>query len=142
MTNSAPVNYWDSSAILSALFSDTHSNTAKKWADETGLHFISTLTYTEVSAVIARMKREHVLVETLVNAAFEVLNQGPWRRIYTWPEWEIVRALSTKWPLRGADLWHLATAITLRKEFPELTFLTFDNRLKNAAAGETLCKLK
>jgi len=30
----------------------------------------------------------------------------------------------------------------LRKEFPELTFLTFDNRLKNAAAGETLCKLK
>ena len=138
MTNSAPVNYWDSSAILSALFSDTHSNTAKKWADETGLHLISTLAYAEVSAVIARMKREHVLVETLVNAAFEVLDQGPWRRIYTWPEWEIVRVLSANWPLRGADLWHLATAVTLRKEFPELTFLTFDNRLKNAAAGETL----
>jgi len=31
-------------------------------------------------------------------------------RIYTWPEWEIVRALSAKWPLRGADLWHLAAA--------------------------------
>jgi predicted nucleic acid-binding protein len=84
------------------------------------------------------MKREHVLVETLVNAAFEVLDHGPWRRIYTWPEWEIVRTLSVNWALRGADLWHLATAITLRKEFPELTFLTFDNRLKNAAAGETL----
>jgi len=42
------------------------------------------------------MKRERVLVETLVNAAFEALDQGPWRRIYTWPEREIVRALSVK----------------------------------------------
>jgi len=142
MANNALLIYWDSSAILSAIFSDTHSNTAKKWADETGLHFISTLAYAEVSAVIARMKREHVLVETLVNAAFEVLDQGPWRRIYTWPEWDIVRVLAAKWPLRGADLWHLATAITMRKEFPELTFLTFDQRLKKAAAGETFMQIK
>ena len=138
MTNSARVIYWDSSAILSALFTDAHSKTAKRWADETGLHFVSTLGYAEVSAVIARMKREHVLVETLVNAAYEVLDHGPWRRIYAWPEWKIVRTLSAKWPLRGADLWHLATATTLRKEFPELTFLTFDQRLKKAAKGEKL----
>lgn len=138
MANNAILIYWDSSAILSALFSDTHSDTAKKRADETGLHFISTLAYAEVSAVIARMKREHVIAETLVNAAFEVLDQGPWRRIYTWPEWEIVRDLSTRWTLRGADLWHLATATTLRKELPELTFLTFDQRLKKAAGGESL----
>jgi len=141
MTNSTHVIYWDSSAILSALFTDAHSKTAKKQADTKGLHIISTLVNAEVSAVIARMQRQHVLVETLVNAAFEVLDQGPWRRIYTWPEWEIVRALSAKWPLRGADLWHLATAITLRKEFPELTFLTFDKRLKNAANGEALCNI-
>ena len=138
MTNNTLLIYWDSSAILSALFSDTHSNTAKKWANETGLHFISTLAYAEVSAVIARMKRERILGDTLVNAAFETLDRGPWRRIYTWPEWEIVRALSAKWPLRGAELWHLAAATTLRKEFPELTFLTFDQRLKKAAAGEAL----
>jgi len=138
MTDKALLIYWDSSAILSALFSDAHSNTAKKRADETGLHFISTLAYAEVSAVIARMKRERVLVETLVNAAFEVLDQGPWRRVYTWPEWETVRVLSAKWPLRGADLWHLAAAATLRKEFPELKFLTFDQQLKKAAAGEAL----
>ena len=138
MANNALLIYWDSSAILSALFSDTHSDTAKKRADETGLHFISTLAYAEVSAVIARMKREHVIADTLVNAAFEVLDQGPWRRIYTWPEWEIVRGLSTRWSLRGADLWHLAMAKTLRKELPELTFLTFDQRLKKAAGAESL----
>ena len=118
MANNPLLIYWDSSAILSALFSDTHSDTAKKWADEAGLHFISTLAYAEVSAVIARMKKEQVIAETLVNAAFEVLDQGPWRRIYTLPEWEIVRALSTRWTLRGADLWHLAMATTLRKELP------------------------
>jgi predicted nucleic acid-binding protein len=138
MTNSTRVIYWDSSAILSALFTDAHSKTAKKWADTKDLHFISTLANAEVSAVIARMKKEHVLVETLVNAAFEVLDQGPWRRIYTWPEWEIVRVLAAKWSLRGANLWHLATAKTLRKEFPELTFLTFDKRLNKAAKGEAL----
>ncbi len=138
MTNNALVIYWDSSAILSALFSDNHSKTAKKWAGETGLHFISTLAYAEVSAVIARMKRERVLVQTLVDAAFEAIEQGPWRRIYTWPEWGAVQTLSAKWPLRGADLWHLAAATTLRKELPELTFLTFDQQLKKAAAGESL----
>jgi predicted nucleic acid-binding protein len=138
MTANACVIYWDSSAILSALFEDIHSKTAKEWADTEGLHFISTMANAEVSAVIARMKRENVLVETLAKAAFEISDQGPWRRIYTVPEWKIVRTLSAKWPLRGADLWHLAAAATLQKEFPELSFLTFDKRLKEAAKGEAL----
>jgi protein involved in temperature-dependent protein secretion len=68
----------------------------------------------------------------------KMVQKGPWRRIYTWPEWSIVRTLSAKWPLRGADLWHLAAAVTLRKEIHELKFLTFDQRLKQAAAGEAL----
>jgi len=134
--NKTPVVYWDSSAILSALFTDAHSKTAKKWADETGHHFVSTLAYAEVSAVIARMEREHLLVETFVHAAFEILDNGPWRRIYIWPDWKTVRFLSARWPLRGADLWHLATAKSIYREFPELTLLTFDKRLKKAAKGE------
>jgi predicted nucleic acid-binding protein len=138
MAKATPVIYWDSSAILSALFTDKHSQAAKRWADETGVHFISTLAYAEVSAVIARMKRESLLVETLVNSAFDVLTNGPWRRIHIWPEWKFVRILSAKWPLRGADLWHLAAATTLRRELSELTLLTFDKQLKKAARGETL----
>ena len=138
MAKSTPVIYWDSSAILSAIFTDAYSKTAKKWADTIGVHFISTLAYAEVSAVIARMKREHVLVETLATSAFEVLANGPWRRVHIWPEWKIVRILSAKWPLRGADLWHLATAKTLRRELSELKLLTFDKQLKKAAKGETL----
>ncbi len=52
--------------------------------------------------------------------------------------WDSSAILSAKWPLRGADLWHLANATTLRKEFPELTFLTFDQRLEKVAKGEQL----
>jgi predicted nucleic acid-binding protein len=74
----------------------------------------------------------------LVDAAFEVLEKGPWRRVNTWPDWELVKSLSDKRGVRGADLWHLAVAKTLMKGFPELTLLTYDNHLKKAAKAECL----
>ena len=139
MDKSVQVIYWDSSAVLSALFKDKHSRTAKKWSNAQGVHFISTLTFAEVSAVTHRMQREHLLSDTLSQAAFEVLDNGPWRRISTWPQWEITRSLSAKFPLRGADLWHLATAKSMHGEFPELYLLSFDKRLIKAAESEGLC---
>jgi predicted nucleic acid-binding protein len=138
MDKSVQVIYWDASAVLSALFTDTHSKAAKKWSAIEGVHFISTLAFTEVAAVISRMQRERILADTLSQAAFEVLDNGPWRRISSLPDWKIIRSLSAKWPLRGADLWHLATAKSLLREFPELFLLSFDKRLKRAAEGEAL----
>ena len=41
-----------------------------------------------------------------------------------------------KHSLRGADLWHLAAAMTLKRELPELWLMTFDQRLKTAAELE------
>jgi len=140
MTKTVQVIYWDSSAVLSALFSDTNSKAAQKWLGAKGVHFVSTLTFAEVSAVIHRMQRERLLSKTLSQAAFEVLDNGPWRRISTWPNWSIIRTLSGKFPLRGADLWHLATAKSMHGEFPELYMLSFDKRLKKAAESEGLGK--
>ena len=130
------VIYWDASAILSAIFKDRHSERAITWAESEGVHFISTLAYSEVCAVITRMKKERILSSPLESTSFEMLEQGPWRRLNAGPEWEITKNLSKKWPLRGADLWHLATAKTLQKEIPELIFVTFDARLQQAAQGE------
>jgi len=141
MAKSVQVIYWDSSAVLSALFTDSNSRSAQKWSGAKGVHFVSTLTFAEVSAVIHRMKREHLISESQYQAAFEVLNNGPWRRISTWPEWEIIRSLSAKHPLRGADLWHLATAKSMQTEFPELYLLSFYERLIKAAQSESLCSL-
>jgi predicted nucleic acid-binding protein len=139
MAKSAQVLYWDSSAVLSALFTDSHSLAAQKWSKAKGVHFVSTLAIAEVSAVIHRMQGEHLLSETLCKSAFEVLDNGPWRRISTWPKWGIIRSLSAIYPLRGADLWHLATAKSMHAEFPELYLLSFDKRLKRAAESESLC---
>jgi len=140
MTKIARVVYWDSSTVLSALFTDSNSKAAQTWSGAKGVHFVSTLTFAEVSAVIYRMQRERLLSETLSRTAFEVLDNGPWRRISTWPKWSIVRSLSGKYPLRGADLWHLATAKSMHGEFPELYLLSFDKRLIKAAESEGLCK--
>lgn len=132
------VLYWDSSAVLSALFRDRHSEQAGRWAGRSGVHLLSTLAWAEVHAVIAHIEREHSLTGVLVKAARAVLDEGPWRRLNASPEWSLVRTLSSRWTLRGADLWHLCTAKSLQGEFPELRILTFDTRLATAARGEGL----
>ena len=102
------------------------------------MHLLSTLAWAEVHAVIARGEREHVLTGVLIHAAREILEEGPWRRLNASPEWNLVQGLSSRWSLRGADLWHLCTAKSLQGELPELRILTFDARLATAARGEGL----
>lgn len=67
-----------------------------------------------------------------------MLQQGPWRHLNAWPNWATLRSLSAKWPIRGADLWHLATAKGLQAQIPELGLLTFNMRLQRAGEGEGL----
>ena len=136
--NVPPVIYWDSSAVLSALFEDSHSHTATKWASKSTLHLISTLAYTETSSVVSRMGREGVLKEEDLNSILDTLDRGAWRHLNLSPDREIVRPLARKWSLRGADLWHLAAAKTLQTRLPEIYLLTFDGRLEAAARGEGL----
>ncbi len=138
MEHSQPVVYWDTSAILSVLFKDEHSEKAKSLADQEGVHLISSLGYSEACAVLARIKREGFLTDILFKSAFEVLETGPWRRIHLSPLWEDLHDLCVKWPLRGADLWHLAAAKRIQQELPELFLFSFDERLKRAADGEGL----
>ncbi len=130
--------YWDSSAILSVLFEDSHSLRAREWAERKGFHFISTLSYAETCAVIARMRRDRLLADILTEAALEALDQGPWRRLHVGPQWGMMHDLGLKWALRGADLWHLAMAKGLQEQLPGLVLLTFDDKLDVAARGEGL----
>ncbi len=101
MTKIIPVAvYWDSSSILSVLFKDTHSKEALTWFRKNGIHLISTLGYTEVCAVISRIKREKLLADILIDVAFKALKTGPWRYLNIWPEWDKLAAFSHKWPPR------------------------------------------
>ena len=138
MPDTSAVIYWDTSAVISALFKDGNSRKAKEIAERDALHLLTTLAYAEVSAVISRMKRNQILTEVLFQSAFEVVDRGPWRRISVSPGWSLIQKLARKHALRGADLWHLAAAMSLTEEFPELSLLTFDQRLKTAAEMENL----
>jgi predicted nucleic acid-binding protein len=132
------VIYWDASAILSVLFRDMHSDDAGAWSNRNGVHLVSTLAQAETHAVIARLKRERVLADILIEAALETFHEGPWRHLRAGPNQETVRTLATRWPLRGADLWHLATAKSVQVRLSELKLLTYDARLQEAAEGEGL----
>lgn len=130
--------YWDASAVLSALLEETHSADAVARSRSRGLHLLSSLTWTEVHAVLARFERERALSHVLVEAAREALGAGPWRRVTIAPEWKRVRTLASKWALSGVDLWHLAAATSLKEDLPELRLLSYDTRLAAAAHGEGL----
>jgi predicted nucleic acid-binding protein len=129
------VIYWDASAILSVLIRDAHSARATGAARRRDTHLLSTLGYAEVLAVIARLERERELPTVLADSARELVRNGPWRRLALQPDWASIDDLATRWPLRGADLWHLATAVTLSRELPEMRMITFDSRLMAASTG-------
>ncbi|MHB8762796.1 MAG: hypothetical protein ACYDA8_00410 [Deferrisomatales bacterium] len=54
------------------------------------------------------------------------------------PEAPACASLSRRHRLRGADLWHLAAAVTLRERLPDLCLITFDAALREAAETEGL----
>lgn len=138
MAKQAALIYWDASAIVSALFQDSHSDTAVGYRQRMGVHMVSTLAWAEVHAVVARMEREQVITETQAAASREVLVLGPWRLVHAQPSAELISELATRRALRGADLWHLALAKTLQAELPELVLLSFDKQLNSAATDEKL----
>jgi len=131
-----PVVYWDSSALLSVLFQDAHSPNAVKWSQKPGIHLISSLAFVEVCAVLARLKRERLVADVLVSAAYESLEHGPWRSLLIQPERKRIKPLAARRSLRGADLWHLGAVLTLQEQLPEIKILTYDLRLKKAAQAE------
>ena len=105
MPEPAGVVYWDTSAVLSVLFTDTHSETAQEWQRSSGLHLISSLTHAETCAVIGRLTREGIVSVPQADQTLAVLERGIWRRINALPDWGVVRDLARETPLRGADLW-------------------------------------
>lgn len=70
-----------------------------------GITLHVTLALAETQAVIARLRRERVLAEVLIDAAVEALEKGPWHLLHIAPAPALIRPLAHKWPLRGAGFW-------------------------------------
>ncbi|MDW7739762.1 MAG: type II toxin-antitoxin system VapC family toxin [Bacillota bacterium] len=138
MTEKLTVIYWDSTALLSYLIRDSHSEVVLEKASQKGVHLVTALTLAEVFTAINRIRRERFLPEMIIDSIFELLESGPWSRLNIVPPHSALKELAYKWPLKGSSLWHLATAKTLQQEFPELMILTFDRELARASKGERL----
>jgi len=137
-TSSWAATYWDSSAIVSALFPDSHTDEAQAEVRKSNVHLMSSRAWVETLAILARTEREGAMPADRIEAAYEVLAGRVWRRVDVLPRWEGIRGLARTWALKGADLWHLAAAKGLREEVPGLRLLSFDRRLQAAARGEGL----
>lgn len=96
-------------------------------------HLISSLGWAEVQAVIERASRRSHTVDP--GAVRQAVGQGPWFRVALSPDWGTTERLSRKGALRGADLWHLASVLTLRRSLPVL-LLGFGGELREAAQEE------
>ncbi len=138
MNEKLAIIYWDSTALLSYLFKDRHSEQVMEKARQKGVHLVTTLTIAEVYTVISRSCREELLSEMIADTLFEILETGAWSKLNIVPDSMALRELARKWPLKGSGLWHLATAKTLQREFPELMILTLDRELARASKGESL----
>ena len=135
-TEIGPSIYWDASAVLSTLVKDSHSDAALQWVQKEGLHLVSTLASAEVISVLDRMEKERILTKVLTHSALQAFTEGPWRLLTLCPAREQMDSLRGKYFLRGADLWHLSLARTLKREIPDLILLSFDGKLTEAAEKE------
>lgn len=132
------LTYWDPSAVIKALIPAQYSEVAAAHAKRDGANLLSSLAWAEVHGVIARMHRQRIITDVLASDARGELDTPRWRWTDIVPSQAVISEMAGKWQLRGADLWHLAAAKTLRAERSELTLLTFDERLRAAAVGEGL----
>lgn len=83
------------------------------------------------------------LLEAELRSAFHREDAAFEPDLLSWVTWvlpdralgrEMSRVLEVGY-LRGADLWHLACALYLVEDPPEMSFVTLDDRQKTVAAG-------
>lgn len=135
------VIYWDSSAVLSALGRGSHTDDALSWLSQDGVHLISTLTVAETFSVLHHMRRAQAIDDETLSDSLEVIANLPWRLFRLSPAWDDIAEAASRSGLKGADLWHLSLALTLRKrQFPSVRVLTYDVKLLEAAAEEGLVR--
>ena len=116
--------YVDASAGLAIAFQEPGYETVNQRLREFSRLWSSNLLEAELRSAFTRERR--VYTPNLVQGITWILPSRPLSR-------EIAAVLQVGY-LRGADLWHVATALYHATNPRELTFLTLDNRQRAVAA--------
>ena len=134
--------YLDTSALVKRYFYEPYSDDViSRWKSATQI-VTSFVAYAETMASMYRKKRELDLADTLICKIADSFHQ----------DWEsfirvevndklngYIDRVVEKYPLRGFDAIHLASAIVIHERLPEdFVFACFDDRLVSAAQSEGL----
>ena len=117
--------YVDTSALVAIAFDDAGGDRLATRLDEFTHLLSSNLLEAELRAAFARER--HPFAEDLVAGIQWVLPDRPLAP-------ELARALQAGY-LRGADLWHVATALYVVADPGDLAFVTLDARQQSVAAA-------
>jgi len=134
--------YLDTSALVKRYFHEPYSDDViSGWKAATQI-VTSFVAYAETMASIYRKKRESNLGDTLINKIADSF-QRDWEsfiRVEVNDKLsEYINRIVKKYPLRGFDAIHLASAIVIHERVSEdFIFACFDDRLVDAAQFEGL----
>lgn len=126
--------YWDTSAIIPLLIEEKHTLRATEIAHRSHLNVISTLGFSEIMATLSRMPDVNAQIGR--NKFLEDHQKGVWSLTQLQPSFKTIELFSSRYPLKGADLWHLSVFYEIKKEFPSIQLLTFDQQLMSTAQKE------
>jgi len=134
--------YLDTSALLKKYFKEVGSaEVIARWDEAAGIA-TSSVAYAETMASMYRKKRETSLEDTLIRKITNTF-QKDWEsfirvEVNDGLKRHIDRVVE-KYPLRGFDAIHLASAIVIHESLPEgFVFACFDDVLVRAARSEGL----
>jgi uncharacterized protein len=133
------VRFWDSSALVPLLLRQPLSGTARALLEQDGEMVVCGGSVVECASALARLQRDGQLTAADEQAARDLLEllRGSWFEIQPG---DVVREQALRLlrlhPLRAADALQLAAALEWAGSPPEGGFVTFDDRLGDAARRE------
>ena len=132
--------YLDTSALVKRYFLEAYSDDVlSRWKSATQI-VTSSVAYAETMASMYRKKRESDLADTLILKIADTFHQD-WEsfiRVEVSDKLnEYMDRVVQKYPLRGFDTIHLASAMVIHEKLPEdFVFVCFDDKLARAAQLE------
>jgi predicted nucleic acid-binding protein len=130
----------DTSVLVKLYIAEPGSDPMRAAAQEARVA-VSLLAFAEIHATFARRRREELLLAS-EHEELVLRFADDWEELMQVPVGAEILAflpgLCKRYPLRGADAVHLASALLLRQEGLDLRFACSDGGLLAAAAGEGL----
>lgn len=137
--------YLDTSALVKRYIGEKNSEVTQEWIKAALLHCTASTTYVEMASALSKAERLDFIQSSAAQAAWQAF-QEDWNEIASIQLTDHLLAkaseLAWKYPLRGYDAVHLASAITFQEANSEpVTLITFDRHLWQAGKAEGLAIL-